>query len=218
VSLSGTHAVSNPDRRNARYEPAHRLAFLILTGLALSDLHSATDRGVSAFMLNMNTIFERFVSTLVANALAETRLKTSPQLSFKAVVIDESTSRAYSTIRPDLVITDTHSGAAVPVDIKYKLYATKKFASTDVYQLFTYAYALGGLAAEKVAGVIYAASSRVADTALLIKPMAGVTAAKIRDAGLDVVATLESLDGGCTEAVHAMVRELIGEITGLAVT
>lgn len=204
-------------RRNARYRPAHELALLVLKGLALSDLHSATYQGVTAFMLDMNAVFERFVTRLVEEALADSPLRVSAQQSFGAVVVDEATRRTYSTIRPDLIIVDSRSGHRVPVDIKYKLYEDKKFGTGDIYQLFTYAYALGETELTRNAGVLYASATRLTGPALRIKPMAGVSGAYIRGAGLDVVAILGAFDGGASESMLHSVREMIHDITGVAV-
>lgn len=203
------------DRRNARYRPAHELAVLVLQGLALDDLHNASHQGVTAFMLDMNVIFERFVTRLVEDALVDSPLQVSAQHSFGAVVLDESTGRTYSTIRPDLVIVDSKSGRKVPVDIKYKLYADKKLGTGDIYQLFTYAFALGGRESTRNAGLIYAASTGVTGPALRIKPQAGVTGAHIRGAGLDVPAILDRLSGTASESAHRTVREVIHHIIAL---
>lgn len=204
-------------RRNSRYQDAHRAALLVLRGLALNDLHSATRQGVNAFMVNMNVIFERFVSALVDRALSGTGLRSAPQLSVRTVVIDESTNLTYSSIRPDLVITEDNSARTVPVDIKYKLYDNTKIASADVYQLFTYAYALGENVEEKTAGLIYAAATQTTGPALRIKPRTGATAARLRASGLDVAAVLDELAAGSTETIHTLIRNMIQDITGLTV-
>lgn len=205
------------NRRNSRYQPAHGLASLILKGLALRDLHSAVDRVLNAFMLNMNSIFERFVTALVTNALNGTQLYISAQVSLKAVVVNEWTNRDYSKIRPDLVIKEAGAGRRVPVDIKYKLYDAMKLATNDVYQLFTYAYALGSTADHRRSGLIYAAHNATCGPALRIKPMTDVTSARIRGAGLDVAAVLDDLATGSTEAVYTLVRNMIENLTGLTV-
>lgn len=202
-------------RRNSRYQDAHGAALLILHGLALTDLHSASRQGVNAFMVNMNVIFERFVSALVDQALSRTGLRSTAQSSVGAVIVDASTNTTYSNIRPDLVITEDKSGRTVPVDIKYKLYDKLKFSSADVYQLFTYAYALGANIEEKTAGVIYAATTQTSGPALRIQPRTGVTAARLRASGLDVAEVLEQLALGATESVHALIRNVIQDITGL---
>ena len=205
-------------RRNTRYRPAHALALLILNGLALSDVHSVTYQSVTAFMLDMNAVFERFVARLVATALAGTTLRVSTQESFTAVVVDESTGRTYSTIRPDLVIVDRYSGQRVPVDIKYKLYEDKKIATGDIYQLFTYAYALGGTESTRNAGVLYAATSSKSAPSLRIKPQDGIYGACIRGAGLDVAGILDGLSSEVSPSPLSKIRETIHEITGLAST
>lgn len=201
-------------RRNSRYESAHQAALLLLRGLALDNLHSASQRGVTAFMVNMNVIFERFVSTLVEQALSGTGLRSTPQRSFQAVVVDESTNRTYSSIRPDMVINEAGSARSVPVDIKYKLYDAVKFNSADVYQLFTYAYALGS-DVERIAGVIYASTTTTSGPALRIKGQAGVNAARLRGAGLDAAAALDDIASGDVAAVCRRVRDMLRYVTGL---
>lgn len=204
-------------RRNSRYRAAHEAALLVLRGLALNDLHSATHQGVNAFMVNMNVIFERFVSALVEHALSGTGFRSSAQLSIRAIVVDESTNRTYSNIRPDLVISEVSSARSVPVDIKYKLYDTVKFSSADVYQLFTYAYALGAGVDEKTAGVIYASTTTTSGPALRIKGSTGIAAARLRGAGLDVAAVLDDIASGDMTATYRQVRGMLRTVTGLAI-
>ena len=64
-------------RRNERYRSAHKLAILVLRGLAIADLFDSSSGRINAFMLNMNTVFEQFVSRLVANFLEGSRLEVS---------------------------------------------------------------------------------------------------------------------------------------------
>jgi 5-methylcytosine-specific restriction enzyme subunit McrC len=208
------------DRRNERYRPAHELDRLILSGLALNDLATAGYRYVTAFMLNMNTLFERFVTRLVENSLAGSNLRVSSQSTLRAVIVDERTGRTYSTIRPDLLVIDATTGVQVPIDIKYKLYGAQKIGSTDIYQLFLYAYALGGESSSRIAGLIYPAVTDTAGHALHIKPVAGSAAAHIRGAGLNVPAILDSLSAGDAEMheVHEAVQRRVCSISGLAAT
>ncbi|MFV8228681.1 McrC family protein [Mycolicibacterium fortuitum] len=204
------------DRRNSRYRPAHELAVMVLEGLALNDLHSTGHQGVNAFMLDMNAVFERFVTRLVSEALTGTSLGVSAQQRFGAVVVDETTGRTYNTIRPDLVIVDNRSGRKIPVDIKYKLYEDKRFGTGDIFQLFTYAYALGESESTRNAGVLYAATTSVTGPALCIKPQTGVSGAHIRGAGLDVAGIVDGLHGAPSASVLRGVRETVHDIVGLA--
>jgi 5-methylcytosine-specific restriction enzyme subunit McrC len=202
-------------RRHVRYKSAHELAILVLRGLALTDLFGASSQRITAFMLNMNVIFERFVTRLVENSLAGSSLRASPQETFRAVIIDERSGRTYSSIRPDLVIVDTRTGRAVPIDIKYKLYETRKFSTGDIYQMFLYAYAIGNDTSIVTAGLIYPSATATSGPELQIKPAVGSTIARIRGVGLDVPSALDSLTGLAADSLHAAVLTVVREITGL---
>ncbi|OBY31836.1 McrC family protein [Mycolicibacter kumamotonensis] len=203
-------------RRNKPYQPAHDLARLVLNGLALSDLTIPSSQRVTAFLLNMNTLFERFVTRLVNDSLNDSPLRAAVQSGFRSVIIDDTTGNAYSAIRPDLVVVDTQTGDRAPVDIKYKLYDTKKLDTADIYQLFTYAYALGGGEYARRAGLIYASTTSTTGPALRIMPAAGVTDARIYGVGIDIPRILEALGTLDPQPVYAEVRSIVQQLTGLA--
>jgi len=206
-------------RRNARYRSAHALAKLVLEGLALNDHVDKSTINLTSFMVDMNAIFERFVTRLVINSLAGTPLRARAQQSIRAVILDEETGDTYSTIRPDLLIEDTTTGHVVPVDVKYKLYdAATKISSADIYQSFVYAYSVGGQSDNPRAGLIYPSTTTISGPALYIKPLAGAKSARIRGAGIDVSWALEAI-GSSTEApLHERMHATIREITGLPQT
>ena len=91
-------------RRNARYRPAHELAILVLRGLAIADLFDTSSGRITALTPNMNTVFEEFVSRLVADSLEGSGLEVSAKESLSAVIVDDDTGNTYSTLRPDLVV------------------------------------------------------------------------------------------------------------------
>lgn len=64
-----------------------------------------------------------------------------------------------------------------------------------MYQLFTYAYALGSAPDSSRAGLIYPADSTSSGPNLRITPMTNVTSAQIRAEGLNVTAVLDDLAG-----------------------
>lgn len=202
-------------RRNARYRPAHELAKLVLDGLALDDRLDGSVADATSFMVNMNAIFERFITRLAIDALAGTELRAQPQRTMRTVIVDEVSGQTYSTIRPDLVIDDPTNGRTVPIDVKYKLYDTTKFSSTDIYQSFVYAYAVDAGTATPRAGLIYPSVTAVDGPALYVKPSAGANPARIRGAGLDVVSILEHLGNEEHSVVHEQMRAVIRTITGL---
>lgn len=115
-------------RLNEHYWPALRLARLILANLTLRDNHG--DTTASAFMLDMNNLFERFVTERLRNELRG-HLKVEAQ---KSSYLDDDKR---VTIRPDLRLTRNGSTVGV-ADIKYKL----DEANTDYYQILAYTIAL----------------------------------------------------------------------------
>ena len=203
-------------RRNTRYTPAHVLAKLVLEGLALNDQVDKSTLNLTSFMVDMNAIFERFVTRLVINSLAGTPLRAQAQQSIRAVILDEETGDTYSRIRPDLLIEDTTTGHTVPIDVKYKLYdAAKKVSSADIYQSFVYAYSVGAQSDDARAGLIYPSTTSISGPALYIKPLAGAKPARIRGAGIDVTAVLEAIGNPTEEQMHQRIHATIREVTGL---
>jgi len=120
-------------RLNEHYRPALRLARLVLANLTLQDVVGETQ--ASSFMLDMNDLFERFVTERLQRALRG-RLEVNSQHGDR---LDEEGAVA---IRPDLVF---RSGGATRfvADVKYKLTDdTAAGRNADYYQLLAYTIAL----------------------------------------------------------------------------
>lgn len=205
-------------RRNGRYRPVHELSKLVLRGLAFEDMFDTSSGNVSAFLLDMNIVFERFVSRLVEESLAKSGLRCARQSPLKAVIRDEATGQSYSTIKPDLVVEDCVTGRFVPIDVKYKLYADKKVSTGDIYQLFLYAYALARDDSLRRAGILYPSTSPVDGPALSIRPLVGPPGARIAGAGLDVAQVLELLNGVGRSQVYEATLNVVRQITGFDTT
>lgn len=202
-------------RRNVRYRPAHELSKLLLRQLAFDDMFNTSSRGLTAFMINMNTVFERFVLRLVDEALTETSaLTAAPHQRLRAVIRDDDTGRTYTTLDPDLIVQHSGTGERVPIDVKYKLYESKKLASGDIYQAFLYAFALGRGGLHR-AGIIFPATSAATGPTLSIRQLEGPTAAKIVVVGLDVPQALDHLAGPRRIELLAVVRTAVEQLTGL---
>ncbi len=129
-------------RLNEHYRPALRLARLILANCTLQDQHG--DTAASAFMLDMNQLFEDFVTARLQRVLRgrlEVRAQTRPHLDDERLV----------QIQPDLVFECQGRRVGV-ADLKYKL-ADSNTATADTggplarhgdyYQLLAYTTALG---------------------------------------------------------------------------
>lgn len=205
------------DRRNARYRPAHELALLVLRHVAFHDIYNtrAGHAQVSAFMIDMNIVFERFVTRLVHDSLVDTNLVVTPQSSIRTVIHNDATNQPYGAIRPDLMIFNTQTGRRAPIDVKYKLYDAKKVSPGDIYQLFLYAYALGEGDSPHHAGLLYPADRPINGPLLSIRPIASPPAARITGAGLDVPRALDSIGTGDVTSLQSSVRELVSRVTGL---
>lgn len=115
-------------RMDAHYEPAVRLACLVLGGRSLD--HRIGDVTASTFLIDMNRTFEKFLEVRLASAL-EGDLSVSPQ---HRVHFDHARS---VRIEPDLVFMDGLAPVFVG-DAKYKLGSPASGASPDLFQLLAY--------------------------------------------------------------------------------
>ena len=115
------------------YKPALRLARLVLANLTLQDAVGTTQ--ASSFMLDMNDLFERFLTERLRRALRG-RLEVKDQHRDR---LDEDHRVA---IRPDLLFSSQGTAKFV-ADIKYKLTDDGAGGRTaDYYQLLAYTTAL----------------------------------------------------------------------------
>jgi 5-methylcytosine-specific restriction enzyme subunit McrC len=131
-------------RRNEHYQVAHGYARLILGSISVRDFFEASSTTAFTFLLDMNLLFERFVTRLLAEGLAEAGIRVLPQHRDRSIIVDEETGKSYRAVIPDILLVWRDSDGTfmrVPVDAKYKLYQAEKIEPADVYQLFFYGYA-----------------------------------------------------------------------------
>lgn len=121
-------------RLNGHYQPAISLASLVLRSASL-DLGVGGTRG-SAFLIDMNTAFERFVRSAIRAALG-VEIARFPERP-RAVHLDEA---GVVPLKPDLCLLE--DGRMVWVgDAKYKRLPVGGYQNADLYQLLAYAVAL----------------------------------------------------------------------------
>ena len=119
-------------RLNAHYEPALRLARLLLENLSLVDRRG--DRSASSFLVDMNKLFEDFVTQRL-------RRELRGRLEVRSQAGTHLDTRKKVPIRPDLIFR--RRGHEVYVaDIKYKLTGDAQARTSDYYQLLAYTTAL----------------------------------------------------------------------------
>jgi 5-methylcytosine-specific restriction enzyme subunit McrC len=119
-------------RLNDDYEPIHRLCRLILEGASVSE--HLGEFGFRAFLLDMNRLFEAFVS---AALLERAVLPFSVHPQFPATLDEQSRVK----IRPDLLLT-WRGLPVLPADCKYKRLVSDQYPNADLYQMLAYCTAL----------------------------------------------------------------------------
>ncbi|MFL0456996.1 McrC family protein [Brachybacterium paraconglomeratum] len=120
-------------RLNDHYGPALRLSRLMLANLTLMDRGGETT--ASSFTVDMNDLFQRFVTH---------RLRTA--LRGKLEVVEEPVVHLgigrRVPMNPDLIFRRSADGIAYVGDVKYKIAQDARGRSSDYYQLLAYTTAL----------------------------------------------------------------------------
>lgn len=148
-------------RLNAHYQPAISLARMVLRSRSVDVL----DAGVRAtgFLVNMNTVFEEFVTTALTKALQPWGGHCIAQ--DKRYRLDQA---GLIELRPDLVHYGVDGKAKAVIDAKYKAESPAGFPNVDVYQLLAYCTATR----LKLGHLVYARGE--AETGSVVVPNAGV--------------------------------------------
>lgn len=121
-------------RLNAHYEPGLRLARLVLQHLTLVDRRGQTT--ASSFLVDMNNLFERFVTERLRRVLRG-RVEVLDQVHVPLA----TGPGGRVPMRPDLLFRRRGRDVLVG-DIKYKLTADANARNVDYYQLLAYTTAL----------------------------------------------------------------------------
>lgn len=167
------------DRANEHYRDAHRWALMLLGGTSFSGLYASDGATTHAFLIDMNGLFEDFVTRLLREAFAGTGIIVRAQASLTQAVRGETSS--YTPIRPDVQLV-WQRGATTrrcSVDAKYKLYADKNVAPVDLYQSFVYAQAVGGSKETPTAFIVYASDRDVTPKTVRLHHSDGEIAAQV---------------------------------------
>lgn len=189
-------------RRNDRYRTAHALGWLFIRRLAVQDLFAPGGGRSYAFLLDMNALFEQFVTRLLQAAFQGTGVRVAAQRRDNSLLVDERTARSYASVIPDVLLERPAAGGRrrVPVDAKYKLYDERRLEMADIYQTFFYSYAYARAqeheAGRALAYLVYPATTSAAPVRLKVRRADLVTSARIRTVALDVPAALDAVRAG----------------------
>jgi 5-methylcytosine-specific restriction enzyme subunit McrC len=125
-----SHDVPQITRLNRRYTAALKLAELILKQLSIS-----TERGritSTAFVFDMNKVFEDFLAVALTDALRPYGGRTQLQLTGHHLDAERRLR-----VRPDITWWKGRKIAAV-IDAKYKPIVDSRFPNADAYQMLAY--------------------------------------------------------------------------------
>ncbi len=124
-----------PTRLNARYHAALRLASLVLDATSVE--HATGNIAVNGFLLDMPSLFERFVTVALREAItARFGGRVEDQVRYH---LDRA---GQVPLRPDIVWKAGGAAAAV-IDAKYKAEKPAGYPNADLYQLLAYCTILG---------------------------------------------------------------------------
>lgn len=177
-------------RLNDDYRPIHRLCRVLLEGASVSE-HTG-DLGFRAFLLDMNLLYEQFLTVALRDALGgglELTSQWARHLDLDGRV----------TIRPDLAVLFGET-ALVIADAKYKLSSGPEQGHTDLYQMLAYC------TAERVS------------RGVLIYPLwegASTTTVRVRNSPVEIERFAIDL-GGSIAAMQSEVRRLASRLRLLA--
>ncbi|MHC5261458.1 McrC family protein [Streptomyces sp. UC4497] len=208
-------------RHNEHYRPAHRWARLLLAGAGIHVLFATGAADSRVFLLDMNTLFEDFVTRLVSRALAPHHVTVHAQSRHQGILVHEDTGATHTELRPDLLLTQGHGPTARrhPIDIKYKLYAQRKLSAADLYQSFAYAHTLAGThtdaSATATCTLLYPSAGPAAPRSVAVRPVTGSRSARITAYPLDVATILDALTAGdAPSAYNGLAPALLQPLDG----
>jgi len=124
-----------PTRLNARYQPALRLAEMVLRATSIE--HGPGGVGVTGFLLDMPLVFEEFVTVALREALVS-RYGGRLEGQDRSYFLDEANR---VSLRPDIVWYLDGRPVAV-ADAKYKSESSAGYPNADLYQMLAYCTAL----------------------------------------------------------------------------
>jgi 5-methylcytosine-specific restriction enzyme subunit McrC len=202
------------DRSNDRYRTAHELSYLILDHIGLDDLfRTSGSLRARSFMIDMNQLFEKFVSKLFSESLQDSQFDVTTQKRFQASIVGTHSGIPYTTLKPDLVVRNLSDGSIVPVDLKYKLYDQSRISTADLYQVFTYAVAISKAGDLPSSAVIFPGRSTEVAAQLDVIASNGSSCGHITAISIDIESSLEGIvDNQLSKHLAANIRALISKL------
>jgi 5-methylcytosine-specific restriction enzyme subunit McrC len=201
------------NRMNEHYREPHALAFLLLDGLGVSDIFASASQRCFAFLLDMNRLFEDFVTRWLGESLPSYGLRTRAQHPDSTILWDANLDCRYAKVIPDLLVESMKfPGRFLPMDAKYKLYdEKKKLDQSDIYQTFLYAHAYGDKRSILPAVLLlYPASSVASKPDRVHVRRAATPTAELRAVPIHIPTALQEARSKHADGIVKIIREAGG--------
>jgi 5-methylcytosine-specific restriction enzyme subunit McrC len=128
-------------RHNEHYRTAHALSWMVLQEQGPDEALATGEARLRSFLIDMNTLFERFLERALRLAVQPAGARVEAQRSDSIFWRPDLRAR-YARVRPDLLVQRANRPhARLPLDAKYKRYDNGKVDVDDLTQVFLYAYA-----------------------------------------------------------------------------
>ena len=128
-------------RHNEHYRTAHAIGWMVLQDQGPDEALPTGEARLRSFLIDMNTLFERFLEQVLRLALEPAGVRVEAQRSDSIFWRPDLRAR-YARVRPDLLLQRAERRhARLPLDAKYKRYDSGKVDVDDLTQVFLYAYA-----------------------------------------------------------------------------
>jgi 5-methylcytosine-specific restriction enzyme subunit McrC len=209
------------DRRSHHYRPVVDIAALVVQGLGITVDESRCSAPLSGFLLNMNPLFERFLTRLVAD-FGPRSLRVDAQVQSDTAYVWRQNPYNWlrPRLRPDIIVRDAATGAArLVIDAKYKPFGPKnRPGPADLYQLTLYSMSCGDPAGHVPAVLVYPSTVAGSDSGIGTRErpelaFRGFAGGSVRGSvgvvGLPMLAVAEALRREDVEALRGLVREVV---------
>lgn len=125
------------NRLNSNYKEVHYYSKLIIESIGTGDLYkNGEHRSRYSLLIDMNELFESFVSTLTEKYLSY-NYEVKPQYEVRNAILNYRNG-TYRKIKPDIILKSKLNDEVIVVDTKNKAYGYHKVYNEDIYQLTFY--------------------------------------------------------------------------------
>lgn len=202
-------------RRNDHYRKAHTWCRSLLRLGRLDDSDAAGTPQIPTFLINMNSLFEKFVEWLIARVYDGADVDLQAQRRNPSLITVNGQYRR--PIAPDLVVAQP--GRSFAIDAKYKRYDEWEISISDVYQLLLYAQCYSGFTSVPASYLIYPASKHQTSPVvveLTVPAEDGPRHVRVIAIGIPLADVVDGLRAGDHDPLAECVQGIRGVLPGVS--